>query len=75
MLEFLENKELLKFFDPSKKIGMQVSSALLKEGVIGRAMPHGDILGLAPPLCLSKLEVDIIVNALKKSIDSVYSNI
>ena len=74
-LEFLENKEHLKFFDPSKKIGMQVSSALLKEGVIGRAMPHGDILGLAPPLCLSKSEVDIIINALKKSIDSVYSNI
>jgi L-2,4-diaminobutyrate transaminase len=74
-LEFLEDKDKLKFFDPSKKIGIQVSSALLKEGVIGRAMPHGDILGLAPPLCLSKSEADIIVNALKKSIDSVYSNI
>jgi len=74
-LEFLENKEHLKFFNPSKKIGLQVSSALLKEGVIGRAMPHGDILGLAPPLCLSKSEVDIIVNALKKSIDLVHSNI
>jgi len=74
-LEFLENKEHLKFFNPSKKIGLQVSSALLKEGVIGRAMPHGDILGLAPPLCLLKSEVDIIVNALKKSIDLVHSNI
>lgn len=74
-LEFLEDKEKLKFFDPSKKVGIQVSSALLKEGVIGRAMPHGDILGLAPPLCLSKSEVDIIVNALKKSIDTVHSNI
>ena len=57
------------------KIGAKVSSALLKEGVIGRAMPHGDILGLAPPLCLSKSEVDIIIDALKKSIDLVHSDI
>ena len=74
-LEFLEDKDNLKFFDPSKKIGMQVSSNLLKEGIIGRAMPHGDILGLAPPLCLSKSEVDIIIAGLKKSIDTVYNSI
>ena len=74
-LEFLEDKDNLKFFDPSKKIGMQVSSNLLKEGIIGRAMPHGDILGLAPPLCLNKSEVDIIIAGLKKSIDTVYSSI
>ena len=74
-LEFLEDKDNLKFFDPSKKIGMQVSSNLLKEGIIGRAMPHGDILGLAPPLCLNKSEVDIIIAGLKKSIDTVYNSI
>ncbi len=74
-LEFLEDKDNLKFFDPSKKIGMQVSSNLLKEGIIGRAMPHGDILGLAPPLCLNKSEVDIIIVGLKKSIDTVYNSI
>ena len=70
-LEFLENKEQLKFFDPAKKIGMQVANNLLKEGVIGRAMPHGDILGLSPPLCLNKSEVDIIISSLKKSLDKV----
>lgn len=74
-LEFLEDKDNLKFFDPSKKIGMQVSSNLLKEGIVGRAMPHGDILGLAPPLCLNKSEVDIIIAGLKKSIDTVYNSI
>ena len=71
----LENKENLQFFDPAKKIGMQVSANLLKEGVIGRAMPHGDILGLAPPLCLSRSEADIIVSSLKKSVDKVHSQI
>ena len=74
-LEFLEDKNNLKFFDPSKKIGMQVSSNLFKENIIGRAMPHGDILGLAPPLCLSKSEANIIIAGLKKSIDTVYNSI
>ena len=74
-IELLENKESVKFFDPAKKIGMKVSANLLKEGVIGRAMPHGDILGFAPPLCLSKSEVDIIVSSLKKSVDKVHSEI
>ena len=71
-LEFLEDKKQLKFFDPEKKIGMQISNNLLKEGVIGRAMPHGDILGLAPPLCLNKSEVDIIISGLTKSINKVF---
>lgn len=38
---------------PNKKIGPQVSAALLERGVIGRAMPQGGILGFAPPLCLT----------------------
>ena len=67
-----EKLDTKKFFDPSKKIGMQISSNLLKEGVVGRAMPHGDILGLAPPLCLSKSEVDIIIDSLKKAINNIF---
>ena len=74
-LEFLENKEKIKFFDTSKKIGLKVAANLLKEGVIGRAMPHGDIIGLSPPLCLSKSEVDIIISSLKKSVDKVHNEI
>jgi len=74
-LEFLENKEKIKFFDTSKKIGLKVAANLLKEGVIGRAMPQGDIIGLSPPLCLSKSEVDIIISSLKKSVDKVHNEI
>ena len=38
-------------------------------------MPQGDILGLSPPLCLSKSEVDIIISKLKKSVNKVHSEI
>ena len=38
-----------------------MAAALLAEGVIGRAMPQGDILGFAPPFCLTREEADEVV--------------
>ena len=70
-VEFLEDKDDRKFFDVSRKIGPQVAAALLERGVIGRAMPQGDILGFAPPLCLTREEADIIVKATAGAIEAV----
>ncbi|MXN65547.1 aminotransferase class III-fold pyridoxal phosphate-dependent enzyme [Stappia sp. GBMRC 2046] len=70
-VEFVEDKPSRTFFDPSKKVGPAVAGALLKEGVIGRAMPQGDILGFAPPLTLSKAEADEIVAKTVKAVASV----
>ena len=52
-VELVADKSTRRLFDPAKKVGPQAAAALLKRGVIGRAMPQGDILGFAPPLCLS----------------------
>jgi L-2,4-diaminobutyrate transaminase len=62
-VEFVEDRDNRTFFDPSKKIGPSVAAALLERGVIARAMPQGDILGFAPPLCLTRQEADTIVSA------------
>jgi len=70
-VEFVEDKAGRKFFDPEKKIGYAVSGALLKRGVIGRAMPQGDILGFAPPLCLTRAEADEIVGKTKEAVKEV----
>jgi len=67
-IEFVEDKATRKFYEPVGKVGPQVAGELLKQGVIGRAMPQGDILGLAPPLCLTHNEADIIVDAASKAI-------
>ena len=53
------------------QIGPQVSAALAERGVIGRAMPQGDILGFAPPLCLTRDEADIVVKAATAAIEQV----
>lgn len=70
-LEFVRDRDDRIFFDPAEKIGPRVVAALLANGVIGRAMPQGDILGFAPPLCLSREESDVIVDATIKSVREV----
>ena len=71
-VEFVEDRDDRTFFDVSQKIGPQIASALLDRGVIGRAMPQGDILGFAPPLCLTKDEADKVVSATVGAIKSVF---
>jgi L-2,4-diaminobutyrate transaminase len=70
-VELVADKETHRLFDPSLTVGPQVAAACLERGVIGRAMPQGDILGFAPPLCLSRGEADQIVDAAKGAVDAV----
>jgi len=59
-VEFVKDRESRTLFDPGETVGARIVAALLERGVIGRAMPQGDILGLAPPLCLTEAEADEI---------------
>ncbi|WP_424930797.1 aspartate aminotransferase family protein [Amaricoccus macauensis] len=70
-VEFVANREGRVYFDASEKMGARLASALLAEGVIARAMPQGDILGFAPPLCITREEADRVVGALAKAVKSV----
>ncbi|WP_029059190.1 aspartate aminotransferase family protein [Stappia stellulata] len=70
-VEFVDDKANRTFFDPSKKIGALVSGALLKHGVIGRAMPQGDILGFAPPFCLTRAEALHVVAKTREAVTEV----
>jgi len=70
-VEFVKDPATRTFFDASDKVGPRIASACLERGLIARAMPEGDILGFAPPLCLTKEEADTIVTIAKDAIDSV----
>ncbi|MFT6659050.1 aspartate aminotransferase family protein [Maritalea sp.] len=70
-VEFVADKEKRKFFDPSKKIGPQVAAGLLEKNVIGRAMPQGDILGFAPPFCLTYEEADEVVSKTSEVVNNL----
>ncbi|HEY9019982.1 MAG: aspartate aminotransferase family protein [Paracoccaceae bacterium] len=67
-VEFVQDRDKRQFFDASEKVGPRVAAALLGHGVIGRAMPQGDILGFAPPFCLTHAEADEVVEKTAKSI-------
>ena len=42
-------------------------------GVIARAMPQGDIIGFAPPLCLTEAEASKIVGAMQEAVEQVFA--
>jgi L-2,4-diaminobutyrate transaminase len=58
-------------FDPSRKVGAQLAAACLNRGLICRAMPHGDILGFAPPLIVTPADVDGIVDITRAAVREV----
>ena len=69
-------REPREFFDPGLKVGAKVAAACLREGLIARAMPHGDILGFSPPLIAKRSEIDEIVDratrGMLKVLDSLF---
>lgn len=70
-VELMEEPGQRRFFEPTRKIGPMVAAALLKRGVIARAMPQGDIIGFAPPLCLTPDEAATIVSAMTDAVKEV----
>ena len=70
-IEFVADRERKERFDPSLKIGGRVSAAALQEGLIARAMPHGDILGFSPPLVITPAEVDDMIARARRGLDKV----
>ncbi|UWS08808.1 aspartate aminotransferase family protein [Phaeobacter inhibens] len=71
-VEFVADRDDRRFFDVSDKIGPQIAAKLLEQdSVIARAMPQGDILGFAPPFCLTRDEADRVVAATHRAVTAV----
>ncbi len=67
-VELVRHRDNRQFFDGSEAVGAKVVAAMLRRGVIARAMPQGDILGFAPPLCLTEAEADTIVEVTAEAV-------
>ncbi len=70
-VELVKDRDTRAPFDPADKIVPQIVGAMARRGVIARAMPQADIIGFAPPLCLSREEADLIVDVTVQSIGEV----
>ncbi|TKB31030.1 MAG: aminotransferase class III-fold pyridoxal phosphate-dependent enzyme, partial [Mesorhizobium sp.] len=67
-IEFVTDRDKKRRFDPTLSVGARISKAARERGLIARAMPHGDILGFAPPLVTTKAEVEEIVGIAESAV-------
>jgi L-2,4-diaminobutyrate transaminase len=70
-VEFAQDPSQRARFEASKRVGAQLAAACLEEGVIVRSMPHGDILGFAPPLIITRDEIDDVVARVARAVARV----
>lgn len=70
-IEFVADREKKTRFSPGLTVGARISKAARTRGLIARAMPHGDILGFAPPLVTTKAEIDEIVAIAELAVHAV----
>ncbi len=67
-IEFVADPATKTRFEAGFKVGARMSAACLKNGLIARAMPHGDILGFAPPLITTRQDMEEIAAIVRKSV-------
>ena len=71
-VELVEDRAARRFFDPVGPAAQAAAAAMARRGVIARAMPQSDILGFAPPLCITPEECDIVAAATREALDEVF---
>lgn len=69
-IELSADKDIREPLDPALKTAPTVVAEMLRRSVIARAMPQGDIIGLAPPMCLTQAEADVIVGATTEALNT-----
>jgi L-2,4-diaminobutyrate transaminase len=70
-LEFAPARTKESRFAPELGVGARVAAACLEHGLVARAMPHGDILGFAPPLVITRPEIDELLERTRRAVDQV----
>jgi len=73
-VEFVKAREGRVYFDPADKVAPRLSAAMAEEGVIGRAMPQADIIGFAPPFCMTRAEADQVAGTLARAVKTVFGS-
>jgi len=70
-VEMIADKRTRAPFDATQKTAARIVAAMMSRNVIARAMPQGDIVGFAPPMCLSHEEADEIVRITREAVFEV----
>jgi L-2,4-diaminobutyrate transaminase len=63
-VELVADRATRQSFDPALKVTQRVAARCLDDGLIVRALPVGGVLVLSPPLCITRAEVDQVIETL-----------
>lgn len=69
-VELMEDPEAGQWFPPMS-VAPKIAAEMTRKGVIARALPEGNIMGFAPPLCITREEIDRVAEATKDAIATV----
>jgi adenosylmethionine-8-amino-7-oxononanoate aminotransferase len=68
-IELVTNRQTKDRFAPSVRVGDRFRSAAQENGLIVRAI--GNVIGLAPALCLTETECDDLVGRMERAIQAL----
>jgi L-2,4-diaminobutyrate transaminase len=68
-VEFVADKKSRRFFDPEAQPHRIVSRRVLDEGVLVRALPYADVTSFSPPLCITRSDIDEVVERYARGLD------
>jgi L-2,4-diaminobutyrate transaminase len=70
-IQLIADRASRRPFDAALKVSQQIAARCLEDGLIVRALPVGHVIALAPPLCITREQVDRVVDGLHRAIRAV----
>ena len=67
-VELVADRATRQLFAPDLKVGARIAQRCMEAGLIVRALPGGHVIALSPPLCVTRDQVDQIVDGLARGI-------
>ena len=74
-IELVADKKMKQPYDPELKVANQVYMQCLENGLILRALPAGDTIGICPPLIITEQQIHDLFDALEAALNTVESNL
>ena len=70
-IQLMADRASRRPFEATQKVGQTVAARCLEDGLIVRALPVGHVVALSPPLCITREQVDRVVDGLDRGIRTV----
>ena len=74
-IQLMADRARRRPFEATQKVSQQVAAHCLENGLIVRALPVGHVIALSPPLCITREQVDQVVDGLARGIRAVGDNL